>query len=731
MSFFFIQLQFCSLQEIDSTNSKPTLTLLAVLPFPNDILRPLYSGGPSLVPAVQLAMEHINNNSQILPEYTLDMLTVDSGCNTQSARLVLLSNVVHGSQPIAGIIGLPCSIAALGIAPLNNEERLGVTQLIAGTSPQLNSRSDYPITFGIVSSSLVFAKAFVALIERNNWKKISVFFESDNAYYISVYQSFLEMFSNKFSTTNIRFTTAVTQNFVPLREVEDLGIRIIIAIASEMSIRSMLCLAYHRNMLFPTYQFIIMELAIETLLQEHTYQSHHCTVEMIQTALNGSILTSYNFTSIAPETVTFSGLKFVQVQSEYRRKLKEYGDKMNMTLEEEPQSYQYVFYDAVWAYAMALHKSVPLLRDINQSFPTLPMFWNNASEVIRDSMYKTQFQGVSGWISFDNETGHASTVVDILQVNDVRQAVLVGYYNAGQPIVINDDGSFVEEEFEFSVLHPAVTTIGSAFVLIALLLSIALYAATLYYREKPTVKATTPKLNFLIFLGCCLITGSVIALTVQNSIPSSSEAIGTGFCNAYAWSFSFGYTLIFGTIFVKSWRLYRIFFRSFEVGEYLSNFTLFLIVMAFLVVDIIICIIWLVTFPVKEHRVDVSSTPLRVILQRTCTYTWFVGVEFAYKGLLTLAVLCLAIANRRIKHKKFRNSKRINTLVYLLILVIGIGLPTSIILNQLNFNINATYSVTSAMSFTVVFLCLDLLFLPPLIVMLKVRSNDTLSSHRL
>ena len=363
--------------------------------------------------------------------------------------------------------------------------------------------------------------------------------------------------------------------------MEDLGIRIIIAIASERSICSMLCLAYHRNMLFPTYQFIIMEQALETLLQKHTFESYHCTAEMIQKALNGAILTSYNFTSIAPEIVTFSGLTFLQVQSQYRKRLKEYGGEINIPLEEERQSYQYVFYDAVWAYAMALHKSVPLLRDINQSFPTLPMFWNDASEVIRDSMYKTQFQGVSGWTSFDNETGHASTVVDILQVNDECQAVLVGYYNAGQPIVINNDRSFVKDEFEFSVLHPAVTTIGSVFVLIALLLSIALYAATLYYREKPTVKATAPKLNLFIFFGCCLITVSVVALTVQNSIPLSNQTVSTGLCNTYTWCLNFGYTLVFGTILAKSWRLYRIFFYPFkQKRKYLSNYTLTLVVLS-------------------------------------------------------------------------------------------------------------------------------------------------------
>ena len=96
-------------------------------------------------------------------------------------------------------------------------------------------------------------------------------------------------------------------------------------------------------------------------------------------------------------------------------------------------------------------------------------------------------------------------------------------------------------------------------------------------------------------------------------------------------------------------------------------------------------------FPIKGNQVDVSSTPLHVIVQRTCTYTWFIGVEFGYKGLLTLAVLCFTFINRRIRRKFFRTTRRINTLVYFLILVMGIGLPISIILHRLNFNIAKCY----------------------------------------
>ena len=172
----------CASEEA-GTNLKPTVSLLANLPFPDESSSQIYSGGHSIVPAVQLAIDHINKCSDVLPEYTLDIHIVDSGCNADKARSSLFENVVHGPTPIAGIIGPLCSEAALVIAPLNIKGRLGVTQLTTGSSPLLNNRTKYPITFGMVSSSLVFANAFIALIEHNRWKKISIFYESENVFF--------------------------------------------------------------------------------------------------------------------------------------------------------------------------------------------------------------------------------------------------------------------------------------------------------------------------------------------------------------------------------------------------------------------------------------------------------------------------------------------------------------------------------------------------------------------
>ena len=549
--------------------------------------------------------------------------------------------------------------------------------------------------------------------------------------YSSVYQSFTERFSSKFPTENIKFASEITVNSLPILELINLGIRIVIVFASSSSARSLICLAYHNNIQFPSHQFVIMELLPEALLQVHKFVyndvEYVCSAETMQKALTGSVIASYNFTSTAPDIVTVSGLTFAQLQSEYEKKIKDYSDAINVTVEKDTYSYPYIFYDAVWALAMGLHNSIPVLKEMNQNLSSLSMFWTNATDVIRDSVYQSEFQGVSGWISFDKETGHTNTVVDILQVDDEGRAVFVGYYNAGDTFIINEQ-SFVNDSqyLEYSILHPAITATGSVFVLVALLLSIALYAGTLYYSKVPSVKATAPKLNFFIFLGCCLILVSVIALTTQSSSHSLKEPAGIALCNTYTLCLNFGYTLIFGTILVKSWRLYRIFFRSFEVGEYLSDFMLSLMVMLLLLMDIILCVVWVVAFPVKETEVDISDTPLHVILQRTCTYTWFVGVELGYKGILTLSVLCLAIANRRIKQKSFRNTRSINVLVYSLILVMGIGLPTSIISTYLSFDVNVTYSVTSAMLIIIVYLCLFLIFFPSLIPVFK-GTKGTLS----
>ena len=61
-----------------ATSQKDKLYLLTLLPYPDSkpTLQPSWPEGPSILPAIELAVEHINNKTDILAQYKLDLINV-------------------------------------------------------------------------------------------------------------------------------------------------------------------------------------------------------------------------------------------------------------------------------------------------------------------------------------------------------------------------------------------------------------------------------------------------------------------------------------------------------------------------------------------------------------------------------------------------------------------------------------------------------------------------------
>ena len=59
------------------------LRLLTLLPYPSDdpAQQPQWAGGPDFIPATHLTVDLINNSSQVLPDYHLELLDEDGGCD--------------------------------------------------------------------------------------------------------------------------------------------------------------------------------------------------------------------------------------------------------------------------------------------------------------------------------------------------------------------------------------------------------------------------------------------------------------------------------------------------------------------------------------------------------------------------------------------------------------------------------------------------------------------------
>ena len=77
---------------------------------------------------------------------------------------------------------------------------------------------------------------------------------------------------------------------------------------------------------------------------------------------------------------------------------------------------------------------------------------------------------------------------------------------------------------------------------------------TLCFRQ---IKMSSPNLNNLIIVGCLLCYSSVIILGLDSSL--TSEPAFRYICTVKAWVLMAGFTLSFGSMFSKTWRVHSIF----------------------------------------------------------------------------------------------------------------------------------------------------------------------------
>ena len=87
------------------------------------------------------------------------------------------------------------------------------------------------------------------------------------------------------------------------------------------------------------------------------------------------------------------------------------------------------------------------------------------------------------------------------------------------------------------------------------------------------IKMSSPYLNNMIIIGCLLTYTSVILLGLDSHL--TSEAALPVICTARIWTLMAGFTLAFGSMFSKTWRVHSI-FTDVKLNKKVSSFSLFL-----------------------------------------------------------------------------------------------------------------------------------------------------------
>lgn len=178
---------------------------------------------------------------------------------------------------------------------------------------------------------------------------------------------------------------------------------------------------------------------------------------------------------------------------------------------------------------------------------------------------------------------------------------------------------------------------------------------------------SSPYLNNLIIIGCILTYTSVIILGLDSGL--TSEYNFPYICNARAWVLMAGFTLAFGSMFSKTFRVHSIFTNIKLHKKVIKDYKLFMVVFILLTFDVCILIVWQYFDPFYREtnngtsiqdsdNEDVIIVPEMEHCQSK-RMTIFLSVIYVYKGLLMAFGCFLAWETRHVSIPALNDSKYI------------------------------------------------------------------------
>lgn len=724
-----------------------SVAFLVLVPYGGDGDQPGWKAGPAVIPAVRLAVDRINNGTDILPGYEIQLVEGNSGCqNLPKSAYSFVPRVFNDandrmSPRVVGVIGPACSESALLLGTLGARDGISLIQVSpSATSPLLTFTDKYPNTYRTLSTTFEHMKAVTELIRFNSWENVALLHDSTRVYFRTTTEAFL----NKYSSM-IGFDSEIYENYFPLGSLEA-KYKVIIILAGNKLIAEALCLAYHHKpqLLFPIYQWIIVDKKRDQFVANihFVYDGlfYNCSHEMMEQAVKGSIFTRYQIVKDSVEnkqTPTDVGLTFEEYVDHYKEYFHNHSEELKQAQRDtsyhvDAEEYAISYYDATWALALALNASLGQISLSNYRHGQ-----PENTKIIRQQMNQMKFDGLMGTVAFRASTQDSSTPLTIVQFVNGRDTI-IGNYNGSVVNLFSNDAEFVADGFYRKVIgvHLAATTVSLALVTVFTIYTLLLHISFIACQNRRSIKAASFTLSHFMFSGCYLILLQTFLISVMYSegwqTRSPEEALTRDIilsvgCNVSEWLNKISGSLVMGTLCGKLWQVYRI-FNYFNTKRYLiSDETLTFFIMALVSIDIVLLTVWnmldplVVEFEQQGIAYDRDREP--VILERgfcRCTYfTFWLFASFSLAVLLGAIAVILSLLNRRITRTHFKTAKSVNVMIYMVAFSSFMAIGLGYVLESLNIH----YSYVSLQLSLLSIVCLVCVFVlsPPVLSVIKVH----------
>jgi len=383
-------------------------------------------------------------------------------------------------------------------------------------------------------------------------------------------------------------------------------------------------------------------------------------------------------------------------------------------------------YDAAWAIALVLNTSAQRLAERGKFLENFTYTDKEMADVFEDTFYNTSFLGVTGQVSF-TKYGERIGYIQIEQLQD-GESKRVGVYdvttdtiimNKREPIKWQGSGPPSDRTIRETELQSVSTGLYAFMAVVAvlgILLGIFFLLINFLYRERRIIKMSSPRLNNVIVVGCMMTYFSVILFGLDGGLVPT-EQYGK-VCIARAWIMSIGFTLAFGAMFAKTWRVHAIFKSITPKKKVIRDEHLFLMVAAFVSLDILLLSLWTGIEPMHtgyrqfEEKMRIEDDKEIVPMVEHCeseTLSYWLGAVYAFKGLLLVFGVFLAWETRGVTIPALNDSRYIGMSVYNVVILSILGVAITSVIRD---HQNATFAITAVFTIFCTTLTLCFVFLP-------------------
>lgn len=732
-------------QGTSTTTGQTVLHLVSLVPYPDPSspVQPAFSDGDALFIASKLAVDVVNNRTDILAGYKIELLQADCGCDLlNTLELAFFENLVYSDVNVQGVIGPGCSESALFLGNQIAQPALEVLSISLAGSYNLSARDDFKNSFSVIDSEELYIGAIQAIARDQEWGNISVLHDLSRSFFSSI-QHTLETDVNDNNTQyhfmslfpgGLRYTP---DHSLPLRCIP--VSRITIFLASAGVISELICLfaknEAFRDKLYPSFQFVVVNRTPESIIQDTSFlygdTNISCTAKEISDRLNGTVFLEYRFTPLDPVATTTTGMSYMQFESLYNETI----DKHNGFNHDDvtPSVWAPAYFDSTWALILALNRSREKLvesegLELTDYRPGLP----NATTIIRDNLKQVRFSGVSGNFKLTSD-GFVKRYVDVRQFISGEFRKFEYYDSSIDKIRYFDKVEKVEYiTWHFNKVMVSNFALGGiliTFIILITALILAVHIISILNRHHPAIKATNINLYQFAYVGVYLQSlGSVVYIV--GSTFGISEVVHCSLLYNIVFMNSAGVVMVFSALAAISFRVYRIFVHYMRPGRLISDKVLVVFLFTTTILYVV-CYTTVSRFYLPRSNTSCVSTEKDILFQRVnCIYDfpqWMITAQIIPSLLSLLAFTFAALSIGKVKIKKFQTGSILLVCFFSLcnVTVWIVYYQIQVIGNATNPSLGPVVGIT-AFSHIV---CLLFLFLPPSFPVIKDYYNARLKKY--